>query len=98
MTEQPSADPEATESTLNLPPNARAGYALGLGMCSKVLWDTAIKIKDDQSQGFSERLAIVKVLKEIHEQIQAEVEKINGNTNQSSRINGNSQERQQASE
>ena len=98
MTEQPSADPEATESTLKLPPSARAGYALGLAMCSKVLWDTAVNIKEDQSQGFSERLAIVKVLKEIHEQIQAEVEKINGNANQSPRVNGDSQECQQASE
>ena len=97
MTEQKSADPEATESTLKLPPSAKAGYALGLAMCSKVLWETAVNIKEDQSQGFSERLAIVKVLKEIHEQIQAEVEKINDNTNQSSRINGDSQERQQAS-
>ena len=98
MTEQPSADPEATESTLKLPPNARAGYVLALGMCSKVLWETAVNIKNDQSQGFSERLAIVKVLKEIHEQIQAEVEKINVNANQSPRVNGDSQERQQASE
>lgn len=78
MTEQPSAALEATESTLKLPPSARAGYALGLAMCSKVLWETALRIKDDQSQGYSERLAIVKVLKEIHEQIQAEMEKING--------------------
>ena len=85
--------------TVDLPnASARAGYALGLGMCSKVLWDTAVNIKDDQSQGFSERLAIVKVLKEIHEQIQAEVEKINGNANKSTRVDGNSQERQQASE
>ena len=76
MTEQPSADPEATESTLNLPPNARAGYVLGLSMCSKVLWETAVNIKNDQSQGFSERLAIVKVLKEIHDQIKAESEKL----------------------
>ena len=58
MTEQPSADPEATESTLKLPPSAKAGYALGLAMCSKVLWETAVNIKNDQSQGFSERLAI----------------------------------------
>lgn len=76
MTEQKSADPEATESTLKLPPSARAGYALGLAMCSKVLWDTAVNIKEDQSQGFSERLAIVKVLKEIHDQIKAESEKL----------------------
>ena len=84
MTEQPSADPEATESTLKLPPSAKAGYALGLAMCSKVLWGTAVNIKEDQSQGFSERLAIVKVLKEIHEQIQAEVEKINAKPSQPS--------------
>jgi hypothetical protein len=85
--------------TVDLPnASARAGYALGLGMCSKVLWDTAVNIKDDQSQGFSERLAIVKVLKEIHEQIQAEVEKINGNANKSAGIDRDSQERQQASE
>lgn len=77
MTEQPSADPEATGSTLSLPPSARAGYVLGLSMCSRALWDIAVKIKDDQSQGYSERLAVIKVLKEIHEQIQAEVEKIN---------------------
>lgn len=77
MTEQPSADPEATESTLELPnASARAGYALGLEMCSKALWETAVKIKDDQSQGYSERLAIVKVLKEIHDQIKAESEKL----------------------
>lgn len=81
MTEQKSADPEATGSTLNLPPSARAGYALGLGMCSKVLWDTAVKIRDDQSQGFSERLAVIKVLREIHDQIKAEMEKINGSNN-----------------
>lgn len=78
MTEQKSAAPEATESTLKLPPSAKAGYALGLAMCSKVLWETALRIKDDQSQGFSERLAIVKVLKEIHDQIKAESEKFNG--------------------
>ena len=85
--------------TVDLPnASARAGYALALSMCSKVLWETAVHIKSDQSQGFSERLAIVKVLKEIHEQIQAEVEKINDNTNQSPRVNGDSQERQQASE
>ena len=82
MTEQPSADPEATESTLKLPPSANAGYALGLAMCSKVLWETAVNIKNDQSQGFSERLAIVKVLKESHEQIQAEVKKINAKPSQ----------------
>ena len=68
--------------TVDLPnASARAGYVLALSMCSKVLWDTAIKIKDDPAQGFSERLAIVKVLKEIHDQIKAEMEKINGSNN-----------------
>jgi len=68
--------------TVDLPnASARAGYALALGMCSKILWDTAVNIKEDQSQGFSERLAIVKVLKEIHDQIKAEMEKINGSNN-----------------
>ena len=61
--------------------SARAGYVLGLSTCSKALWDTAIKIKDDPAQGFSERLAIVKVLKEVHDQIKAEMEKINGSNN-----------------
>lgn len=70
---------EPAKESLNLPnPSAKAGFIIGLELCSKVLWETALRIKDDQSQGFSERLAIVKVLKEIHEQIQAEVEKING--------------------
>ena len=69
--------------TVDLPnASARAGYALGLSMCSKILWETAVNIKNDQSQGFSERLAIVKVLKEIHEQSQAEVEKINAKPSQ----------------
>lgn len=60
-------------------PNAsvRAGFLVGLDLCSQVLWKFAVKIKDDQSQGYSERLAIVKALKEIHEQIQAEVDKLN---------------------
>ena len=82
-----------TESLTFPNPSAKAGFLVGLELCSKVLWDTAVNIKDDQFQGFSERLAIVKVLKEIHEQIQAEVEKINGNSNQSTRVDGNSQER-----
>ena len=48
-------------------PNAsvRAGFLVGLDLCSQVLWKFAVKIKDDQSQGYSERLAIVKALKEI---------------------------------
>ena len=97
MTEQPSAALEATESTLDLPSKAKVGFIMGLELCSRVLWDTATRISEDQSQAHSERLAIVKVLKEIHDQIKAEMEKINGNPNQSPRINGDSQERQQAS-
>lgn len=70
-----------TESLTFPNPSAKAGFLVGLELCSKVLWDTAVNIKDDQSQGFSERLAIVKVLKEIHDQIKAEMEKINGSNN-----------------
>ena len=71
-----------TESLTFPNPSAKAGFLVGLELCSKVLWDTAVKIKDDQSQGFSERLAIVKVLKEIHEHIQAEVDKFNAKPSQ----------------
>ena len=80
-------------------PNAsvRAGFLVGLDLCSQVLWKFAVKIKDDQSQGYSERLAIIKVLHLIHDEIKVEMEKFNGNSNQSTRVDGNSQERQQAS-
>lgn len=67
---------------INLPnPSAKAGFIIGLELCSKVLWETAIRIKDDQSQGYSERLAIIVVLKEIHDQIKVEMERINGSNN-----------------
>jgi hypothetical protein len=59
----------------------RTGLLLGLEIASRTLWDTAVRIKDDKEQGFSERLAIVKVLREIHDQIKAEMEKINGSNN-----------------
>ena len=87
-----------TESLTFPNPSAKAGFLVGLELCSKVLWDTAVKIKDDQSQGFSERLAVIVILREIHDQIKVEMEKINGDANKSPRINGDSQERQQASE
>ena len=90
---------EPTQEPLNLPnPSAKAGFIIGLELCSKVLWETANRIKDDPNQGYSERLAVIVVLREIHDQIKAEMEKINGDANKSPRVNGDSQERQQASE
>ena len=71
-----------TESLTFPNPSAKAGFLVGLELCSKVLWDTAVNIKDDQFQGYSERLAVIKVLKEIHEQIQAEVDKFNAKPSQ----------------
>lgn len=71
MTESPSQPIEFPNAS------ARAGFMVGLDLCTQVLWKFALRIKDDPAQGFSERLAIVKVLKEIHGQIQAELEKIN---------------------
>ena len=76
----------------------RTGLMLGLEIASRTLWDTAVRIKDDKEQGFSERIAIIKVLHLIHDEIKVEMEKFNGNSNQSTRVDGNSQERQQASE
>ena len=75
----------------------RTGLLLGLEIASRTLWDTAVRIKDDKDQGYSERIAIIKVLHLIHDEIKTEMEKINGNPNQSTRVDGNSQERQQAS-
>ena len=70
---------EPTQESLNLPnPSAKAGFIIGLELCSKVLWETANRIKDDPNQGYSERLAVIVVLREIHDQIKAEMEKING--------------------
>lgn len=90
---------EPAQEPLNLPnPSAKAGFIVGLELCSKVLWETANRIKDDPTQGYSERLAVIVVLREIHDQIKAEMEKINGDANKSPRVNGDSQERQQASE
>ena len=58
--------------------SARAGFVVGLDFCSQVLWKFAVRIKDDQSRGFSERRAIVNVLNKIHQEFMAEMEKING--------------------
>lgn len=91
MTESPSQPIEFPNAS------ARAGFMVGLDLCTQVLWKFALRIKDDQTRGFSERKAIVEVLNEIHKEFVTEMEKANGNPNQSPRINGDSQERQQAS-
>jgi len=91
MTESPSQPIEFPNAS------ARAGFMVGLDLCTQVLWKFALRIKDDQTRGFSERKAIVEVLNEIHKEFVAEMEKANGNANKSPRINGDSQERQQAS-
>ena len=68
---------EPTQEPLNLPnPSVKAGFIVGLELCSKILWETANLIKDDPNQGYSERLAVIVVLREIHDQIKAEMEKI----------------------
>lgn len=53
----------------------RTGLMLGLEIASRTLWDTAVRIKDDKEQGFSERLAIIKTLHLIHDEIKTEMEK-----------------------
>ena len=40
----------------------RTGLMLGLEIASRTLWDTAVRIKDDKDQGYSERIAIIKIL------------------------------------
>ena len=56
----------------------RTGLMLGLEIASRTLWDTAVRIKDDKDQGYSERIAIIKTLHLIHDEIKAEMEKFNG--------------------
>ena len=51
----------------------------GLDIASQTLYQFALRIKDDQTRGFSERKAIVAVLNEIHTEFVAEMEKANGN-------------------
>ena len=53
----------------------RTGLLLGLEIASRTLWDTAVSIKDDSNQGYSERIAIIKVLHLIHDEIKTEMEK-----------------------
>lgn len=76
--------------------SARAGFVVGLDLCSQVLWKFALCIKDDDTRGFSERKAIVNVLNEIHSEFIVEMEKANGNANQSTGIDGHVEEREQA--
>ena len=53
----------------------RTGLMLGLEIASRTLWDTAVRIKDDKDQGYSERIAIIKTLHLIHDEIKTEMEK-----------------------
>jgi len=71
---------EPPEKPIEFPnASAKAGFLVGLDLCSQVLWKFALRIKDDQTRGFSERKAIVEVLNEIHKEFVAEMEKANGN-------------------
>lgn len=63
-----------------------AGIIHGLDIASQTLYEFARRIKDDQTRGFSERKAIVAVLNEIHTEFVAEMEKANGNADQSTRV------------
>ncbi len=74
---------ESPEKPIEFPnASARAGFVVGLDLCSQVLWKFAVRIKDDQSRGFSERRAIVNVLNKIHQEFMAEMEKANDPENQ----------------
>ena len=53
----------------------RTGLMLSLEIASRTLWDTAVRIKDDKDQGYSERIAIIKILHLIHDEIKTEMEK-----------------------
>jgi hypothetical protein len=67
-------------------PNFRAGMIHGLDIASQSLFKFACQIKDDDTKGHSERKAIINVLHEIHREFEAEMEKVNGNANQSPRV------------
>jgi len=70
---------ESPEKPIEFPnASAKAGFLVGLDLCSQVLWKFARQIKDDPDRGFSERKAIVNVLNKIHQEFMAEMEKING--------------------
>lgn len=64
--------------------SARAGFIVGLDLCTQVLWKFALRIKDDDTRGFSERKAIVEVLNEIHTEFVAEMEKASAKPSESS--------------
>ncbi len=64
--------------------SAKAGFLVGLDLCSQVLWKFAVHIKDDQTKGHSERKAIINVLNEIHSEFVAEMEKANAKPSESS--------------
>ncbi len=74
-----------------------AGTIYGLCIASQTLYEFARRIKDDQTRGFSERKAIVEVLNEIHKEFVVEMEKANGNADQSAGVGRDSQEREQTS-
>ena len=70
---------ESPEKPIEFPnASARAGFMVGLDLCSQVLWKFTLRIKDDDTRAFSERKAIVNVLNKIHQEFMAEMEKING--------------------
>lgn len=75
-----------------------AGTIHGLDIASQTLYEFARRIKDDQSRGFSERRVIVEVLNEIHKEFVVEMEKANGNADQSAGVDGHVEEREQASD
>ena len=60
----------------------RTGLLLGLEIASRTLWDTAVRIKDDKEQGYSERIAIIKTLHLIHDEIKTEMEKFSAKPSQ----------------
>ena len=62
----------------------RTGLLLGLEIASRTLWDTAVRIKDDKEQGYSERIAIIKTLHLIHDEIKTEMEKFSAKPSQPS--------------
>lgn len=76
---------EPPEKPIEFPnASAKAGFLVGLDLCSQVLWKFALRIKDDQSRAFSERKAIVEVLNEIHKEFVVEMEKANAKPSESS--------------
>lgn len=67
-------------------PHFRAGTVHGLDIASQSLFKFAQQIRANDTKGYSERKAIINVLHEIHNELVAEMEKANGNANQSPRV------------